>query len=112
MKQIIASRPHRFHLVRPIFAAALGLAALAAIGTPASAHERDHGREVHRDWRGHGFRHEDWRWHRPAFFGAFAPAPVYVPQYVPQYVPEPAYVPAPVYAPPASFNLVVPLHIR
>lgn len=105
MKQII-SRPHR--LVRPIFAAALGLAALAAIGTPASAHERDHGRDFRHDVRGPAFRHEDWRWHRPVFFGGFAPAPVYVPQYVP----EPAYVPAPVYAPPAAFNLVVPLHIR
>jgi hypothetical protein len=111
MKQIISSRPHRFRFVRPIFAAALGLAALAAIGTPASAHERDHGRDFRHDWRAHEYRHEDWRWHRPAFFGAFAPAPVYVPQ--PVYAPEPAYFPAPVYAPPAaSFNLVVPLRIR
>jgi hypothetical protein len=107
MKQIISSRPHRFRLVRPIFAAALGLAALAAIGTPASAHERDHGRDFRHDDRRPAFRHEDWRWHRPAFFGAYAPAPVYVPQYA-----EPAYVPAPVYAPPAAFNLVVPLHIH
>jgi hypothetical protein len=106
MKQII-SRLRRFHLVRPLLAASLGLAALVAVGAPASAHERDHGRDWRaHDSRAHDWRHDDWRWHRPAFFGAFAPAPVYVPE--PTY-----YAPAPVYAPPAaSFNLVVPLRFR
>ena len=115
MNQIIAPRPRRFRFLRPLLAVAIGFGALAAIGTPASAHERDHGR----DWRAHEWRHEGWRGHRPVFFGAFAPAPVYVPPapvYVepPAYVPETTYVPAPVYAPPAaaSFNLVLPLRFH
>jgi hypothetical protein len=110
MKQIISSRANRFRLIPTIFAATLGLAALAAVAAPASAREWDHGR----DGRGHEWRHDEgWRWHRPAFFGAFAPAPVYVPE--PVYAPEPSYYypPAPVYVPPvASFNLVVPLRIH
>src|SRR5689334_8983423 len=108
MNQII-SRPHRFRILRPLFAAAIGFAALAAIGTPASAHERGHGHDWRaHDWRAHEWRHDHWRWHRPYFFGAFAPAPVYVP-------PAPVYVPqtyAPVYAPPASLNVVVPLRFH
>ena len=102
----INSRPNRFRLIRPVFAAALGLTALAAVAAPASAREWDHGR----DGRAHEWRHADWRWHRPAFFGFAAPAPVYVP--APVYAPY-GYAPAPVYAAPeASFNLVLPLNIR
>jgi hypothetical protein len=108
MKQIISSRANRFRLIPTIFAASIGLAAVAALAAPASAREWDHGR----DGRGHEERHEGWRddgwrWHRPAYFGYYAPAPVYAPE--PSYY----YAPAPVYAPPAaSFNLVVPLRIR
>ena len=103
MKQIISARAKRFRLIPAIFAASLGLAAIAALAAPASAREWDHGRDA----RGHEWRHDEgWRWHRPAYFGYYAPAPVYVPE--PSY-----YAPAPVYVPPAaSFNLVVPLRIR
>jgi hypothetical protein len=106
MKQIISSAANRFRLIPTIFAASLGVAAVAALAAPASAHDWDHGREGRgHEWRHEGWRDEGWRWHRPAYFGYYAPAPVYVP--------EPSYYPAPVYAPPAaSFSLVVPLHIR